>query len=72
MVVPSSTKKRLLWRVLHTGSVDRPDGTLLASIGAKLHTALSAGLLEKFYFTPGQLGFPDFETRYARIGVYIC
>jgi N-carbamoylputrescine amidase len=30
------------------------------------------GLWEKFYFTPGNLGFPVFETAYARIGIYIC
>jgi N-carbamoylputrescine amidase len=27
---------------------------------------------EKFYFTPGDLGFPSFPTRYGRIGVQIC
>jgi N-carbamoylputrescine amidase len=27
---------------------------------------------EKFYFTPGDLGFPNFDTRYGRIGVQIC
>ncbi len=27
---------------------------------------------EKFYFKPGNLGFPAFDTAYARIGVYIC
>jgi len=27
---------------------------------------------EKFYFTPGDLGFPNFTTKFARIGVQIC
>jgi len=27
---------------------------------------------EKFYFKPGNLGYPVFKTRYATIGVYIC
>jgi N-carbamoylputrescine amidase len=27
---------------------------------------------EKFYFTPGDLGFPNFDTAYGRIGVQIC
>ncbi len=27
---------------------------------------------EKFYFTPGDLGFPNFDTRYGRIGVLVC
>ncbi len=30
------------------------------------------GFWEKFYFTPGNLGYPVFETRSAKIGVYIC
>jgi beta-ureidopropionase len=30
------------------------------------------GFWEKFYFTPGDLGYPVFETKYARVGVYIC
>ncbi len=30
------------------------------------------GFWEKFYFTPGNLGYPVFETRYGRIGIYIC
>jgi beta-ureidopropionase len=30
------------------------------------------GFWEKFYFTPGNLGYPVFATRYAKIGVYIC
>jgi N-carbamoylputrescine amidase len=27
---------------------------------------------EKFYFTPGDLGFPNFNTKYGKIGVQIC
>jgi beta-ureidopropionase len=30
------------------------------------------GFWEKFYFKPGSLGYPGFETAYGRIGVYIC
>ena len=30
------------------------------------------GFWEKFYFTPGNGGYPVFETKYARVGVYIC
>jgi N-carbamoylputrescine amidase len=30
------------------------------------------GFWEKFYFTPGDLGYPVFQTKYARVGVYIC
>jgi N-carbamoylputrescine amidase len=30
------------------------------------------GFWEKFYFRPGNLGYPVFKTRYADVGVYIC
>lgn len=30
------------------------------------------GFWEKFYFKPGNLGYPVFQTRFGRIGVYIC
>ncbi|MEW5817002.1 MAG: nitrilase-related carbon-nitrogen hydrolase [Spirochaetota bacterium] len=30
------------------------------------------GFWEKFYFKPGNLGFPVFETAYAKIGIFIC
>ncbi|MHA2171572.1 MAG: nitrilase-related carbon-nitrogen hydrolase [Candidatus Kariarchaeaceae archaeon] len=30
------------------------------------------GFLEKFYFRPGNLGYPVFKTKYADVGVYIC
>jgi beta-ureidopropionase len=30
------------------------------------------GFWEKYYFKPGNLGYPTFETAFARVGVYIC
>jgi beta-ureidopropionase len=33
---------------------------------------IAPGYYEKFYFAPGDLGYPVFETSYAKIGVYIC
>src|SRR4029077_9551817 len=30
------------------------------------------GFWEKFYFTPGNLGYPFFESAFAKVGVYIC
>ncbi|MBM7646248.1 N-carbamoylputrescine amidase [Scopulibacillus daqui] len=30
------------------------------------------GFLEKFYFKPGNLGYPVFDTAFAKVGVYIC
>ncbi|MEO5935929.1 MAG: nitrilase-related carbon-nitrogen hydrolase [Terriglobales bacterium] len=33
---------------------------------------VNPGFWEKFYFTPGDGGYPVFQTKYARVGVYIC
>jgi N-carbamoylputrescine amidase len=47
------------------------DGALLGRY-RKMHIPDDPLYYEKFYFTPGDLGFPVFDTRYARIGVQIC
>jgi N-carbamoylputrescine amidase len=38
----------------------------------KMHIPDDPGYYEKFYFTPGDLGYRVFQTRYARIGTLIC
>jgi N-carbamoylputrescine amidase len=38
----------------------------------KMHIPDDPGYYEKFYFAPGDLGYPVFHTKYARIGVLIC
>jgi len=47
------------------------DGSMLGRY-RKMHIPDDPLYYEKFYFTPGDLGFPVFDTRYARIGVQIC
>jgi N-carbamoylputrescine amidase len=47
------------------------DGSLLGRY-RKMHIPDDPLYYEKFYFTPGDLGFPVFDTRYARIGIQIC
>jgi N-carbamoylputrescine amidase len=47
------------------------DGSLLG-VYRKMHIPDDPGFHEKFYFTPGDLGFRMWETRYGRIGVLIC
>lgn len=44
----------------------------IAGIYRKMHIPQDPGFDEKFYFTPGDLGFKVFSTRYATIGVLIC
>jgi N-carbamoylputrescine amidase len=47
------------------------DGSVLGRY-RKVHIPDSPHYMEKFYFRPGNLGWPVFETAYARIGVLIC
>ena len=47
------------------------DGKFLGKY-RKMHIPDDPLYYEKFYFTPGDLGFPNFDTAYGRIGVQIC
>ena len=47
------------------------DGTYLGKY-RKTHIPQVQGFWEKFYFRPGNLGYPVFDTAVGRIGVYIC
>lgn len=55
----------------NTAAVYDADGTYLGKY-RKQHIPQVAGFWEKFYFTPGDGGYPVFETRYGKVGVYIC
>ncbi|MFW9935686.1 MAG: nitrilase-related carbon-nitrogen hydrolase [Candidatus Thorarchaeota archaeon] len=48
------------------------DGTLLGKYRKTHIPHLGPGFWEKFYFKPGNLGYPVFETEYGKIGLYIC
>ncbi|MDK1017944.1 MAG: nitrilase-related carbon-nitrogen hydrolase [Actinomycetota bacterium] len=55
----------------NTAAVIDADGTLLG-LYRKTHIPQVEGFWEKFYFRPGNLGYPIFDTAVGRIGVYIC
>ncbi|MGH7449257.1 MAG: nitrilase-related carbon-nitrogen hydrolase, partial [Longimicrobiales bacterium] len=55
----------------NTAVVVDADGTILGKY-RKNHIPNVDKFWEKFYFRPGNLGYPVFETRYAKVGVYIC
>ncbi|MCH9684481.1 MAG: acyltransferase [Deltaproteobacteria bacterium] len=55
----------------NTAAVIDADGTYLGKY-RKQHIPQVAGFWEKFFFRPGDGGYPVFKTRYATIGVYIC
>lgn len=48
-----------------------PDGTV-AGLYRKMHVPDDPGFYEKFYFAPGDLGFPAFDLGPARIGALVC
>jgi beta-ureidopropionase len=55
----------------NTAAVIDADGTYLGKY-RKTHIPQVHGFWEKFYFRPGNLGYPIFDTAVGRIGVYIC
>jgi N-carbamoylputrescine amidase len=55
----------------NTAAILDADGSLLGKY-RKMHIPDDPLYYEKFYFTPGDLGFPNFDTRFARIGVLVC
>jgi beta-ureidopropionase len=55
----------------NTAAVVDADGRYLGKY-RKTHIPQVKGFWEKFYFRPGNLGYPTFDTAVGRIGVYIC
>jgi len=55
----------------NTCAVIDADGSFLGKY-RKMHIPDDPLYYEKFYFTPGDLGFPTFATKFGRIGVQIC
>ncbi len=55
----------------NTAAVIDADGSYLGKY-RKTHIPQIKGFWEKFYFRPGNLGYPVFDTAVGRIGVYIC
>lgn len=55
----------------NTAAVIDADGKYLGKY-RKTHIPQVKGFWEKFYFRPGNLGYPVFETAVGKVGVYIC
>ncbi len=70
MVVPIYEKEQpgVLY---NSAAVIDADGKYLGKY-RKNHIPHTSGFWEKFFFRPGNLGYPVFETAYAKVGVYIC
>ncbi len=55
----------------NTAAVIDADGSYLGKY-RKTHIPHTSGFWEKYFFKPGNMGYPVFQTRYAKVGVYIC
>ena len=55
----------------NTAVVIDADGSYLGKY-RKNHIPHTSGFWEKYFFKPGNLGYPVFQTKYAKVGVYIC
>ena len=55
----------------NTAAVIDSDGAFLGKY-RKTHLPQLTGFWEKFYFRPGNLGYPVFDTAVGKVGVYIC
>jgi N-carbamoylputrescine amidase len=71
VVVASLFEKRAQGLYHNTTAVIDADGTYLGKY-RKMHIPDDPAYYEKFYFTPGDLGYKVFRTRFATIGVLIC
>ena len=56
----------------NTAAVIDADGTYLGKYRKNHIPHVAPGFWEKFYFRPGNLGYPVFDTAYGKVGVYIC
>jgi N-carbamoylputrescine amidase len=71
VVIASVFERRASGLYHNTAVVIDADGAHLGSY-RKMHVPDDPLYYEKFYFTPGDLGFRAWQTRYAKVGVLIC
>jgi N-carbamoylputrescine amidase len=71
VIIASLFEKRAQGVYHNTTAVIDADGAYLGKY-RKMHIPDDPGFYEKFYFTPGDLGYKVFKTKFATIGVLIC
>src|SRR5471032_718280 len=71
VIIASLFEKRTQGIYHNTTAVIDADGAYLGMY-RKMHIPDDPAFYEKFYFTPGDLGYKIFKTKYATIGVLIC
>ena len=71
VIIASLFEKRAEGLYHNTAAIIDADGRYLGKY-RKMHIPDDPQYYEKFYFTPGDLGFRAWDTRFARIGVLVC
>ena len=71
VIIASLFEKRAAGIYHNTAAIIDADGSLLG-VYRKMHIPDDPLYYEKFYFTPGDIGFKAWRTKYAKIGVLIC
>src|SRR5579884_2431903 len=71
VIVASLFERRAAGLYHNTAAVLGVDGQI-AGLYRKMHIPDDPLYYEKFYFTPGDLGFPNFDTPFGRVGVLVC
>ncbi len=71
VIIASLFEKRAAGVYHNAAAIIDADGSLLGRY-RKMHIPDDPLYYEKFYFTPGDLGFRSWQTRYGKIGVLIC
>lgn len=72
VIVVPLYEEQMVGVYFNTAAVIDADGRYLGKYRKHHIPHCYPGFWEKFYFTPGDLGYPVFQTKYARVGVYIC
>ncbi len=71
VIIASLFEKRTEGLYHNTAAVIDADGTYLGKY-RKMHIPDDPAYYEKFYFTPGDLGFKSFKTKYGMLGILVC
>ena len=71
VIVTSLFEKRAVGLYHNTAVVFDADGSI-AGVYRKMHIPDDPGYYEKFYFTPGDIGFQPIDTSVGRLGVMVC
>jgi beta-ureidopropionase len=72
VIVVPLYEKEMPGVLYNTAVVIDADGTVLGKYRKNHIPHVAPGFYEKYFFKPGNLGYPVFQTRYAKVGVYIC